>query len=218
MHLERDSRHQGLTRLLVHAGATQGEPKDITVNDLVWRAMTRAGIPSVKEPNGLTRSDGKRPDGFDLDSLAWGPQRHLGCYRDKHRLSFIPGHVISSRRISRRSCSHPQRRQIHRNILGTSLLSGEIMAPSIKLVKISCQSWDVGFLHLLATHGKPFSCSNVCPSLCSVSMLFHLHSRSASHNLKQLTYRSTLKHIIEFNLLTQFFLISPPLGTEYQGH
>jgi hypothetical protein len=26
--------------------------------------MTRAGIPSVKEPNGLTRSDGKRPDGL----------------------------------------------------------------------------------------------------------------------------------------------------------
>ena len=31
--------------------------------------MTRAGIPSVKEPNGLTRSDGKRPDG--LTSIPW---------------------------------------------------------------------------------------------------------------------------------------------------
>jgi hypothetical protein len=39
------------------------------INDLVWRAMTRAGIPSVKEPNGLTRSDGKRPDG--LTSIPW---------------------------------------------------------------------------------------------------------------------------------------------------
>jgi len=27
---------------------------------------------------------------------------------------------------------------------------------------------------------------HVCPSLCSVSMLFHLHTRSAAHNLKQL--------------------------------
>ena len=36
------------------------------INDLIWRAMTRAGIPSVKEPHGLARSDGKRPDGLTL--------------------------------------------------------------------------------------------------------------------------------------------------------
>jgi len=39
------------------------------INDLVWRAMMRAGIPAVKEPNGLNRSDGKRPDG--LTSIPW---------------------------------------------------------------------------------------------------------------------------------------------------
>ena len=39
------------------------------VNDLIWRSLTRAGIPSVKEPQGLTRSDGKRPDG--LTSIPW---------------------------------------------------------------------------------------------------------------------------------------------------
>jgi len=39
------------------------------INDIVWRAMTRAGIPSVKEFGGLTRSDGKRPDG--LTSITW---------------------------------------------------------------------------------------------------------------------------------------------------
>ena len=36
------------------------------INDLIWRAMTRAGIPSVKEPHGLARADGKRPDGLTL--------------------------------------------------------------------------------------------------------------------------------------------------------
>jgi len=30
------------------------------INDSIWRSLTRAGIPSVKEPQGLTRSDGKR--------------------------------------------------------------------------------------------------------------------------------------------------------------
>ena len=34
------------------------------INDLVWRALIRADVPSVKEPAGLLHSDGKRPDGL----------------------------------------------------------------------------------------------------------------------------------------------------------
>ncbi|HSN23925.1 MAG TPA: hypothetical protein VLS45_07110, partial [Methylomicrobium sp.] len=34
--------------------------------DLICRALTRASIPSFKEPHGLARSDGKRPDGLTL--------------------------------------------------------------------------------------------------------------------------------------------------------
>ena len=47
------------------------------MNDLIWRALGRASVPSVKEPNGLFRSDGKRLDGLTLipwlagRSLAW---------------------------------------------------------------------------------------------------------------------------------------------------
>jgi hypothetical protein len=47
------------------------------INDLIWRALTRAGIPSIKEPSGLSRTDGKRPDGLTLipwhggKSLIW---------------------------------------------------------------------------------------------------------------------------------------------------
>ena len=36
------------------------------LNDIIWRALSKAGIPSVKEPLGLSRSDGKRPDGLTL--------------------------------------------------------------------------------------------------------------------------------------------------------
>jgi hypothetical protein len=35
--------------------------------------MTRASIPSVKEPHGLARSDGKRPDGLTL--IPWSRGR-----------------------------------------------------------------------------------------------------------------------------------------------
>lgn len=36
------------------------------LNDVVARAFASAGIPSSKEPKGLSRSDGKRPDGLTL--------------------------------------------------------------------------------------------------------------------------------------------------------
>ena len=36
------------------------------INDVVARAVTSAGIPVTKEPVGLTRLDGKRPDGLTL--------------------------------------------------------------------------------------------------------------------------------------------------------
>src|SRR6218665_3706651 len=36
------------------------------INEIVWRALGRASIPSKKEPLGLTMEDGKRPDGVTL--------------------------------------------------------------------------------------------------------------------------------------------------------
>jgi hypothetical protein len=43
------------------------------INDLIWRAMTIASILSVKEPHGITRSDGKRPD--SLRMIPWSQGR-----------------------------------------------------------------------------------------------------------------------------------------------
>ena len=37
-----------------------------SINDIIYRACFRADIPAVKEPTGLTRTDGKRPDGSTL--------------------------------------------------------------------------------------------------------------------------------------------------------
>ena len=36
------------------------------LNDTIHRALVKAGVPSIKEPAGLFRSDGKRPDGCTL--------------------------------------------------------------------------------------------------------------------------------------------------------
>ena len=45
------------------------------VNDLVYRALRRADVPAIKEPAGLARSDGKRPDGLTL--IPWQGGRCL---------------------------------------------------------------------------------------------------------------------------------------------
>lgn len=45
------------------------------LNDIVWRALLKADIPAIKEPSGLSRSDGKRPDG--LTQIPWAGGKSL---------------------------------------------------------------------------------------------------------------------------------------------
>jgi len=59
------------------------------LNDILWRAFKRAQVPAVKEPPGLSRDDGKRPDGVTL--LPWTKGKPLAwdvsvpdTYADSH--------------------------------------------------------------------------------------------------------------------------------------
>ena len=45
------------------------------LNDIVWRALNRANVPSIKEPVGLLRSDGKKPDG--VTQIPWSEGKCL---------------------------------------------------------------------------------------------------------------------------------------------
>jgi hypothetical protein len=36
------------------------------INDLIYRALVRAGVPATNEPKDLLRAHGKRPDGLKL--------------------------------------------------------------------------------------------------------------------------------------------------------
>src|SRR5688572_12663725 len=45
------------------------------INDLIHRSLIKAGFPAVKEPRGMLRSDGKRPDGTTL--IPWRAGRNL---------------------------------------------------------------------------------------------------------------------------------------------
>jgi len=47
-------------------------PRHGLLNDVIWRTLQRAKIPAQKEPTGLTRTDGKRPDGVTMVPWARG--------------------------------------------------------------------------------------------------------------------------------------------------
>jgi hypothetical protein len=62
-----------------------------TLNDIVFRGLTRAGFPSTKEPVGLSRADGKRPDGLTL--IPWRAGRCLiwdATVTDTSAISYLP--------------------------------------------------------------------------------------------------------------------------------
>ena len=54
------------------------------LNDIISRAVKRAQIPAVKELVGLSRLDGKRPDGAALNSLGKEKSSHLRCHGTRH--------------------------------------------------------------------------------------------------------------------------------------
>ena len=67
------------------------------LNDIVLRSLTRAKIPETREPAGLLRSDGKRPDGLTL--IPWHEGRCLVwdvSVADITAASYLPSTSISA--------------------------------------------------------------------------------------------------------------------------
>ena len=82
------------------------------INDIVFRAFTRANIPASKEPHGLVRADGRRPGRCDTDPLEQRKVSHLGCHSPRHFGPIIPCHVIAVGRSSCGVCKCPQVGQV----------------------------------------------------------------------------------------------------------
>jgi len=51
---------------------------------IIMRAFVSAGVPVTKEPVGLARQDGKRPNGFDANSVAALQALDLGRHSGAH--------------------------------------------------------------------------------------------------------------------------------------
>ena len=63
--------HHGLVCRLAYGRSR----RHFEINDIIWRALQNADVPSSKEPTGLLRSDGKRPDGATL--IPWSAGKYL---------------------------------------------------------------------------------------------------------------------------------------------
>ncbi|KAJ4452177.1 hypothetical protein ANN_03695 [Periplaneta americana] len=50
-------------------------PRHTSLNDIIKRSLTSCGIPSLLEPPGISRADGKRPDGLTL--ISWSRRKSL---------------------------------------------------------------------------------------------------------------------------------------------
>ena len=71
-----------------------------TLNDLIYRALVSANIPTNKEPVGLSRTDGKRPDGLTLipwqsgKALVWDVTvTHTMAESYSNTIEIVPGHA-----------------------------------------------------------------------------------------------------------------------------
>jgi len=65
---------QGL-HAMVYKKAAGRVAKHQVLNDIIWQSLGSASIPATKEPSGLVRQDGKRPDGLNL--IPWQSGKSL---------------------------------------------------------------------------------------------------------------------------------------------
>ena len=88
------------------------------LNYVIWRSITRAQIPVAKGPMGLSRTDGKRPDGATL--IPWSRGKLLAW-------NVTVSNTFLESRLKDRSCSESggnlQDHQIHVNNNNTHVSS-----------------------------------------------------------------------------------------------
>ena len=101
------------------------------LNDLICRALNKAGFPAVKEPQGILRSDGKRPDGITL--IPWRAGRSLvwdATVVDTFAPSYLP--VSATRAGAAAGLAEDRKNQKYNALLSTHFfipLAMETMGP-----------------------------------------------------------------------------------------
>ena len=148
-----------------HVKVAAVDPLDTyhSLNDLVWRGLSVAHIPSTNEPSGLLRSDGKRPDGLTL--IPWKNGRCVTLdvtVTDTMVQSYLP--ATSGLSAERKTDTGSSRSHTLSHQLPLKLWD-----PSITLVSNSSLLSDLAtlegaFLKCLMTIARAPSCFSICRS------------------------------------------------------
>ena len=120
-------------------------PRDQALNGLIWRALTSTGVPSAKKPSGMSRTDGKCPDG--LTPIPW--QRGRSFAWDFTVVNTLADSYISAASLSQASVAEMA---AERKILKYSTLPANIIFQPVAfetLVPINQSGVDL-FLKLVA--------------------------------------------------------------------
>jgi hypothetical protein len=151
------------------------QPRHHLVNDIIWRAMSSAGVPSSKEPVGLLRDDGKRPDGMTLIPWSRGkPVTWDVTVVDPLAQSYLHLGAALSHQVQRQSTLLPERRQnIPRCHLVTffSQWPSSVWGRSIPLGPSLSRTLAVFWWRPLASEGQRSISSSACLSPSSALIL-----------------------------------------------
>ena len=72
------------SRLVLQKRVHHGTWRHSLINGILWRAIMKAEVPACKEPVGLSRYDGTRPDGATLIPWSHGKPLAMGRHRAGH--------------------------------------------------------------------------------------------------------------------------------------
>jgi len=183
--------------------------------------MTRAIIPSVKEPNGLTRSDGKRPNGFT--SIPWHEGRSVTwdvTVTNTVAASYLAMSSVRSASAAEAAATRKDDEyiEISRVHLFYSI-AFEIMGPINQVGQDFISELGRRISpSLLTIHARETSL--LLQRLSVAVQRFNVVSFTYSFGLTQFEAAHLPKHSEAHHRVKYFYticLISLPLGTEYQG-
>jgi len=166
------------------------------LSDIIWRAMKRAQIPAVKEPVGLMRQDGKRPDGTTI--IPWLRGRPL-AWDVMVPDTYADAHVVNTAREVGAAANHAA---TNKNTKYSQLSNTRVFVP----VAIETGgTWHDGTIRrwnwyrrlengrpaLQVMPGSPPSCSSSCP--------WHYRGEMRSHFKTRSPPASSLQSVVSFS-------------------
>ena len=87
----------------------RGHSRHSQANDLIKRALASAQVPAIREPPGLSRQDGKRPDGLTL--LPWAQGRSL-VWDFTCSDTVAPSHINQTSQEAGRAAAQAEKKKI----------------------------------------------------------------------------------------------------------